>query len=761
MISMMNAAVRETGTAFGAMRGDEGGQTMMPAARLSGTDPSPPSVTAIQMYCRFCDDVSISADTAAPSFAKMLILSQKNINVTNAYNALFPAGEHHAFLDWERVDLLCKGRVYTDSASWVQALVDYVVEEGLETESDLRPLLAAHPVLQHYHSSLKQAGGNMLSQVMEARLFARLYVLINVHRLQSLHAVERLFSVCFRCDVRHHAMAFFSHQADQQFDHDAQTLALVALFKRHVRVRRQAVEQELDIIQMRSQELEGLFRMKSMQAATGRPKLRAKLARSSSSAVAGGGVGAAEPTFYSLSLSSSAGASSIAGESSSSSSLNAASGGGGANVGMLFDMDKLSHWTAYIRFPNIFSIKQCERLYFVMAQTTDPTESIRGVLADTELCNTVLRYPVKQPEVEVIHKCIVECRVVSEPFPELHLFRASCFNSFAQEHKTMLRLNDLLHLFIAAYQNPIIWKTVWKMVFPVLSIQIIRDVETFVARVPFPQQSVMSIMFRKSMAEGSQHITKHVGSTSATPIPSPSEPDSPLGHRVRGEPDDAAHGVGRAERPALQALAQGGHAAAPLDHQALPVEPPSRGGGAAQQAVALVGLDAEHAPPAEADCVENEDARRPVLHEELPAEHGVGRAPGAEDARGVGGEAHLARVDVDERVVDRADKQDHLCILDSPCPEIYAGVPVLVAALCVADVPDGRAAVHEVRPGGEEGVGADGLDARGRVGADGAEDCVHATDNNNNEGGGGISSGWSSSDAMDEGDETHAKQKKE
>ena len=62
----------------------------------------------------------------------------------------------------------------------------------------------------------------------------------------------------------------------------------------------------------------------------------------------------------------------------------------------------------------------------------------------------------------------------------------------------MLRLNDLLHLYIAAYQNNLIWKNVWKSIFPVLSIQIIKDVENFVNEKPVNQIAVMNTIFDES-----------------------------------------------------------------------------------------------------------------------------------------------------------------------------------------------------------------------------------------------------------------------
>jgi hypothetical protein len=58
-----------------------------------------------------------------------------------------------------------------------------------------------------------------------------------------------------------------------------------------------------------------------------------------------------------------------------------------------------------------------------------------------------------------------------------------------------LRLNDLLHLYLAAFQADGSWKQVWKSLFPVLSIQIIRDVESFVQAHPINHEHVMAMVF--------------------------------------------------------------------------------------------------------------------------------------------------------------------------------------------------------------------------------------------------------------------------
>ena len=131
-----------------------------------------------------------------------------------------------------------------------------------------------------------------------------------------------------------------------------------------------------------------------------------------------------------------------------------------------------------------------------MAQiNVDPEVYINKFVHEEDLAPVVLKYSVKNPDVDVITDTIVQMKIVCEPFGQLHIFRNQCFNCFSVQQKAMLRLGDLLHLYVAAYQNPAIWKTVWKLVFPVLSIQIIKDVETFVSENKFNDEAVMNILF--------------------------------------------------------------------------------------------------------------------------------------------------------------------------------------------------------------------------------------------------------------------------
>jgi hypothetical protein len=67
-------------------------------------------------------------------------------------------------------------------------------------------------------------------------------------------------------------------------------------------------------------------------------------------------------------------------------------------------------------------------------------------------------------------------------------------NAFPVIQLNSLRLNDMLHLYVCAYQNTLVWKDIWKQLIPLLSHQVIRDVENFVQKKPFNYEAMLNIL---------------------------------------------------------------------------------------------------------------------------------------------------------------------------------------------------------------------------------------------------------------------------
>ena len=55
-------------------------------------------------------------------------------------------------------------------------------------------------------------------------------------------------------------------------------------------------------------------------------------------------------------------------------------------------------------------------------------------------------------------------------------------------------MNEVFRLYVAAYQYKAVWKDVWKLVKPILSVQIIKDVEVFIHLNPMDSYSTASVI---------------------------------------------------------------------------------------------------------------------------------------------------------------------------------------------------------------------------------------------------------------------------
>lgn len=60
--------------------------------------------------------------------------------------------------------------------------------------------------------------------------------------------------------------------------------------------------------------------------------------------------------------------------------------------------------------------------------------------------------------------------------------------------RILCKMAQVLKLYVAAYQVRSIWKQIWTSIYPVISPQIIRDVETFVSSVPFAVEPFVRIL---------------------------------------------------------------------------------------------------------------------------------------------------------------------------------------------------------------------------------------------------------------------------
>lgn len=115
-------------------------------------------------------------------------------------------------------------------------------------------------------------------------------------------------------------------------------------------------------------------------------------------------------------------------------------------------------------------------------------------LVPMDVAKALSNNPVLFPDVKSVFTGIDSLALNMLPFEELNKFRTRCFVSFAAHQKRNLSLTEILKLYVAAYQVKSIWKQLWTTIYPVLSPQIIRDVETFVSSTPFAVKPFVQIL---------------------------------------------------------------------------------------------------------------------------------------------------------------------------------------------------------------------------------------------------------------------------
>jgi hypothetical protein len=296
-------------------------------------------------------------------------------------------------------------------------------------------------------SVLQNIEKNLNSLKLDPTLTCQIFLLKNMNFITSQLGVERLFCEHEVSDAYNKSLQFFAMSADAAFDLTEMT-AVFCHIMQSCEVDEQELEKQIQFVNLKEEELSTSFKVKQIRMVGGRPRLRSKLANIQKKAQS------------------------------------------------VQDMDNFMDWSQVIGFPNVFSLHMRHRLYFLMSQTNipDPHNHVPGITRDVYVCNSLKNASVNKPEVDTLYKVIASLRITEEPFKELHDFRCECFNAFPVTQLNSMKLNDLLHLYVCAYQHTLVWKEIWKQLVPMLSHQVIRDVETFVEKRPFNFSAVLGIM---------------------------------------------------------------------------------------------------------------------------------------------------------------------------------------------------------------------------------------------------------------------------
>lgn len=139
-----------------------------------------------------------------------------------------------------------------------------------------------------------------------------------------------------------------------------------------------------------------------------------------------------------------------------------------------------------VRFPNSMSPLWRMRCYLLACQghLFDFREHV-GKVIPGQVCEAVCKQEVVIPDAMDLSNAISTLALHAMPFQQLKAFRNSCFVGYVPSQLSSLNMSNYLHLYVASYQKPDIWKAVWKELYPIMNTQISKNVEIFVRETPF------------------------------------------------------------------------------------------------------------------------------------------------------------------------------------------------------------------------------------------------------------------------------------
>ena len=375
---------------------------------------------------------------------KLVVLSVKYVSRRKLWEARF-GGD---YVDWDLVEAVASKNVFGGCAEWLGLLAFCKWDDLGKREGEIQ---AGHPALHGLRRHMRECSLDT-GDGSAWTLVCRLFVITLVQGLPSLHALEVLTCGLFKRSTQAGCTMLLAKQAEYLFPPVQYEESLKFLLE-HCEVDRQALEQTLALCQASLEDRKLSLKLSRMTVMEGRPRLRDRM----------------------------------------TSTLRTEEKKAQVDT-------QLNTWESYSgfsykhRFPTTLSEKVRSKLYFLASQTRwDWTQYIEMVLpAGGPLCTKVASHPVTQPDLPVILRVIEALSMDgSAPFEQMTEFRKECFQSFPVTHVQKMTLSEILQLYTAAYQTQDVWKNAWKHLSGVISVQIIRDVEGFVAKHPFADAEVM------------------------------------------------------------------------------------------------------------------------------------------------------------------------------------------------------------------------------------------------------------------------------
>lgn len=402
----------------------------------------------IESYIRFCRDFGTHPDNVTVSMQKAILASIKSINMRDVMTHL---DSENTFMDY---DLLAKRRdtnCFGDHTEWLKIMqLLHFDADGVVSTQDIHTHTPTISMVVRTLDDMKLSQSIKLDDIM------RLFILTNLNQITARHVTELFCSNLLGRNMAREALVFTSMLADQRFEQHQFTSDFLWLFK-HLRID-DAFTKEYNFFKQQKKNIQDVMRQRQIENYDGgRIRLRDRIPKNTHAKW----------------------------KSNKTCGLQSQQA-----------LDSFNGWVARVRFPQITSHKMKHNAYFIVSQTVADEHICRAINRhyEPEVSALVQQHRVVVPETSVICNIIGSLSMHVQPFEELINFRRECFHGFAYKDSHGLTWLQILQLYVSAYQYNPIWTQCWRHVLPILSHQIICDVEKFTANTPYNMDKVVDIL---------------------------------------------------------------------------------------------------------------------------------------------------------------------------------------------------------------------------------------------------------------------------
>lgn len=421
---------------------------------------------AIENIVHFCTDVNVGTGPADECLSKALVANMQYVERSELYSKLF--GEK-SYIDWgmaktlqDKFNARKKGNPVGDSVTWcylLRFLLGDIISFQAQLQSSKKEYRPFYLVYDSIMAQFKGTGDLKTTDASSLSLCIKAFFITNIIGITPISALEQLLSTHFQRTVTTQSTQIMISISSEKFTPDQYAKTIHWLFSTGIcKVDTASMDKEVQFFHSKSKEVSDVMKVYSMQVSkSGRPSLLA-----------------------------------IVKEARMKKGQNAIS----MEDGTYNNYFAFTGFTYRMKFPNSLSIHIQQRAYWLASQGDffQWREYTHDFL-HKDLAASLLQYgDIQSPDPIIIAEVLLNSRIIGAPFNALQSFRKRCLVSMPGLERMDMTMNDVFRLYVAAYQNKDIWKEVWKLIKPILSTQIIKDVENYVALNPMDCYSTASVI---------------------------------------------------------------------------------------------------------------------------------------------------------------------------------------------------------------------------------------------------------------------------